>query len=241
MESPEIEILLQRFIQDGIQGLISQLDNKEITGMHRLQTLDAVRQASENIKDVTIPLNMMHDIYDACITYALSIAEGDESLIQYANATSYNLSANLANCWHDDRRPRSPSHFKAGLKAAKLCLKLRTQLNKPPLALAMGQFILGVHHFSLQNYPAAEEAWISKLEYELQTFDDPKQAENNLDVILSHGLISLVRSRLGSCDGKKYEKSLKRLESQRNSDNSGEIDLFKSELILLNEQQITNS
>lgn len=236
MENLEIEKLVSNYRSNGIQGLNVQLDSMQLEHTHRLDALENVRQAIDNSKDVPATLDTMQEIYEACVTYALAIANGDERLVQYANATSYNLSANLASCWSDDRRPRSVKHYKSGVAAAQRCLALRVQLNKPPNAFAMAYFILGVHEFSLKNYKAAEDAWLSKLEQERLGFDSHVLDENDLNVILSQGLISLVLLRLGSGDSKNYKESLTRLEAQRNSDNSGEIDLFKSELQLLMEQ-----
>lgn len=233
MESRDIDNLRSRFMRDGMQGLNAQLDSIQCEKTQRLEALDEVRKALASNEKSPPSLDQMHEIYEACVVHALAIADGDEKLMQYANATSYNLSANLASCWFDDRRPRERKHFEAGVAAANRCLALRTQLNKPPFAFAMAYFILGVHEFSLKHYSAAEHAWLNKLEQELLGFENHVIAETDLNVILSRGLISLVRWRLGSGEGKDYEESMSLLEAQRNADNSAEVDLFKSELSLL--------
>jgi len=237
MESRDIETLTHIFLNNGIQDLESQLDSLGLQEMPRLDVLDDIRKASENVgEDVSEPLDRMHEIYEACVSQALAIADGKEELVQYANATSYNLSANLADCWSDDPRTRSPRHFEAGIAAAKRCLELRRQLNRSPTIVAMAYFILGVHEYALHNFKTAEDAWLSKLENEMLDLENPSQAETDLNVILSHGLIGLARMSLGSGDNKDYIDSLARLESLRNPENTGEIDLFKSELQLLKEK-----
>ena len=49
--------------------------------------------------------------------------EAANRLTDAANAFSYNLSADLAECWPGDDSPRLLHHFEAGLAAAQDCLR----------------------------------------------------------------------------------------------------------------------
>jgi len=230
-------VAYQCFLNEGLKALEAQIGKLELKGQQRLKTLDAVRELFSNSSDEVLePLDRMLEINEACILEALNIADGDERLIHFANVTSYNLAANLADCWFDDERPRSAKHFEAGVKAAKRCLELRVLLNKPPQAMAMAYFILGVHEYSLHHFENAETAWVSKLEQEMLFHQSAEQAHQNLDVILSHGLIGLARWTLNVADSKAFTQSISRLDAQRNPENTGEVDLFISELEILQEK-----
>lgn len=237
MENDASAELISIYLEKGNTALNTKLDEQGLLGKQRLKALDEVRIAVDKSGYENSSLDVMHDIYETCIKYALTIANGNADLVQYANVTSYNLSANLADCWFDDRRPRSTRHFKAGVAAAHRCLNLRRQLKKPPLAMAMAYFVLGVHEYSLGNFKIAETAWLKKLENEELSFDKAEQLPDDLNVTLSNGLIGLARIKLGSGDDQAFIASLERLEALRTVDNSAEVDLFKSELALLKEQQ----
>jgi len=237
MPAPEIETLGQCFLHKGINALENQLDQLDLMGLQRLETLDAVRKLSANVVDeVHEPLDRMLEINEACILEALNVADGDEKFIHFANVTSYNLAANLADCWFDDDRPRLPKHFEAGVTAAKRCLQLRVLLNKPPAAMAMAYFILGVHEYSQHHFQKAETAWLSKLEQEMLIHQSAEQREQDLNVILSQGLIGLARWTLNDTDSNAFKESIDRLDAQRNADNCGEVNLFISELEILREK-----
>jgi len=236
MNNPDLQNLTQRFLAEGLEGIDSQIDRSHTDALHRFTVLNSVRKAIDTsyIGDQT--LDKMLEIYEACIAEALSIAGDDEELIEYANVMSYNLAANLADCWDDATEPRTTKHFKAGLQAANRCLQLRTQLNKPPFSFAMAYFVLGVHEYSLQNYSKAEKAWVSKLDNELLALEKPAAAENDLNVLLSQGLIGLARWSSGADNDAAYRQSMRDLDAVRTADNSAEIDMFIDQLTLLQEK-----
>lgn len=232
MTSTDVEILTSSFVKTGMVGIENHLDELPDSGDRRLFLLDSIRTAIDATYIENKQLDRMQEIYEACIAEALAIANGDEKLIQYANVTSYNLSANLADCWPDAEEKRFERHFTAGIESARRCLDLRVQLKKPPATMAMAYFILGVHEYSLKQYSKAELAWQSKWENELldqeTTFQDV-----DLNVLLSRGLIGLAGLSMGAADHSEYNESLRRLEASRTAENSGEVDLFISELTIL--------
>ena len=90
----------------------------------------------------------------------------DESLVQYAEATdpdvqaktkehanvlAFDLSAELAECWPGDVRPRERHHFETGLALAEDCIRWRRQLGKSPERRALAYWAAGMHHLSLGN------------------------------------------------------------------------------------------
>lgn len=242
MENPDVEELTNSFLTDGIEGIDSVVKEYPIEGNQRLKLLDSIRQKTNSSYISDHLLDRMHEIHEACIAEALDSANaqgsanGNEELLMYANVTSYNLAANLADCWMDAEEPRSVEHFTAGVASAERCLELRRQLNKPPAAMAMAYFIRGVHEYSLKQYSSAESSWTNKLENEKLSPDTAAASPASLDMLLSHGLIGLARWSQGVGDGSDYEESLRRLEAERTADNNNEVELFLDELRLLKEK-----
>ena len=68
-----------------------------------------------------------------------------EGLLQGASILSYNLSADLADCWPGDEKERTRAHFEAGLAAAKDCVRWREELQNPPGTLSMAWWAKGMH------------------------------------------------------------------------------------------------
>jgi len=228
-----LENLADQFIAEGMAGIETQLDECPDDGDQRLILLDSIRKSIDAVYIENKLLDRMYEIYDACIVEALAIANEDEKFVSYANITSYNLAANLADCWDDAEEKRDTKHFEAGVKAAKRCLELRVQLKKPPEAMAMALFILGVHEYSLKHYVEAEKAWSEKLNYELAGKEPFSEKTDDLNILLSRGLIGLARWSLGTENDRSYKESIDDLEAVRTAENSPEIDLFVSELKLL--------
>ncbi|TMQ50923.1 MAG: hypothetical protein E6K71_01435 [Candidatus Eisenbacteria bacterium] len=86
----------------------------------------------------------------------LARARGDtdeaRECIDFANRLSYNLSADLAECWPGDEAPRERRHFESGLRAAYDCIVWRQELGKPPERRAMAHWAAGMHQLSLGNH-----------------------------------------------------------------------------------------
>jgi len=236
MECSHQEELTKYFLADGIAGIQNHLDKCNPDGNERLRLLESVRKAIDATYIDDHTLDRMQEIYEGCIAESLRIADDDESLVQHANVLSYNLSANLADCWVDAVEPRSVKHFYAGVFAAKRCLSLRKQLNKPPAAMAMAYFILGVHEYSLQQFAEANNSWSKKLESEFLSYQDPIEAKQDLNILLSRGLIALARWSLGTENEENYRESIRHLKAARTVENANECDLFVDELRLLKER-----
>jgi hypothetical protein len=82
---------------------------------------------------------------------ARSDAEDARQCIDFANRLSYNLAADLAECWPGDDAPRDRRHFEAGLRAAYDCIVWRQELGKPPDRRGMAHWAAGMHQLSLGN------------------------------------------------------------------------------------------
>jgi hypothetical protein len=136
------------------------------------------------------------------------------------NTLSYNLAADLADCWPGDLRPREPRHFEAGLRAADDCIRWRMELNKAPRALAVAHWAKGIHLLALRQYNAAAKSFDMSLGYALRAEQDmgglaPFGVESSLDVVLGTGYLGLAEWLDGEERGKqRYEQSLEVLQNQ---------------------------
>lgn len=92
-------------------------------------------------------------IADSAWQAAEAAESGDAELARAckdkANVMSYNLAADLAECWPGDAVPREREHFEAGLRAAHDCVLWRHELGKPPERRAMAYWAVGMHQLSL--------------------------------------------------------------------------------------------
>jgi hypothetical protein len=137
-------------------------------------------------------------------------AEEDAELkakrIDGANIISYNLSADLADCWPGDEEPRDSRHFERGLKAAEDCLRWREELNKPAGPRHMAWWAKGMHEISLGRPTDATESFGRALEFGRQMAtesgaESEPGPEGGFAPTLSTGYLGLARSLAGDDKG----------------------------------------
>jgi hypothetical protein len=137
-------------------------------------------------------------------------ADADEAreCIDFANKLSYNLSADLAECWPGDEARRERHHFEAGLRAAYDCVVWRQELAKPPDRRAMAHWAAGMHQLSLRNLVEALCAFEAAFGLALEAAtasdggDDGKpetyvNPNSDFSVILYYGYAGIARRLLG--------------------------------------------
>lgn len=143
---------------------------------------------------------------------ALQTEDGESArkLTDIANRLSYNLSADLADCWPGDDVPRERRHFEAGLRAAEDCIRWRRELGKPPDRRAMAYWAVGMHQMSLENLSEAVGAFetasrLASLSV-LGTGKGEVKAGGDFGVVLYTGYLGIARSMLGDRGGRtQYE------------------------------------
>jgi len=130
-----------------------------------------------------------------------------------ANRLSYNLSADLADCWPGDENPRERRHLEAGFRAACDCIVWRQELGKPPDRRAMAYWAAGMHQLSLGNAVEAlgwfeTAAGLAAKAVAGESSDgasdvtaDYVKPGGDFGVILYHGYAGLARHILGSSEG----------------------------------------
>ena len=111
------------------------------------------------------------EIVNAGIAEGLRQAEAADDpeeaakLTDYSNVLSYNLSADLAECWPGDDAPRERRHFEAGLKAAEDCIRWREELGKGPFPFSIAYWAKGMHLLSLGDHAGALENFRKSFDY----------------------------------------------------------------------------
>lgn len=134
-------------------------------------------------------------------------ADDDETRRKRLNAAhilSYNLTADLADCWPGDDDLRTKAHFERGLKAAEDCLSWCPEDQYP--GLSMDWWARGMHLLSLAEFPTAVESFTEALDLAQKA---AKQAEKpttvsprgDFSVILNAGYLGLARTLAGDPAG----------------------------------------
>ena len=150
---------------------------------------------------------------------ALQAVENEETwkLTDFANILSYNLSADLAECWPGDEIPRERRHFEAGLRAAEDCVRWRRELGKPPERRAMAYWAVGMHQLSLGNTYEALGAFetasgLGQVAV-VGTGRDEIKAGSDFFVLLYTGYLGIARWVLGEAEGREdYEAACRAFE-----------------------------
>lgn len=127
--------------------------------------------------------------------------------MEEANRLTYNLAADLAECWPDDDRPRTRAHFEKGVALAERCLAYRTQLQRGPRPFAIAHWVHGMHLLSLSRLTndksklaaaiaAFERSVTSAVAAAATSGATPKlTADADYLVILNTGFLALARER----------------------------------------------
>ncbi|MEE8640182.1 MAG: hypothetical protein V3T41_07210 [bacterium] len=145
---------------------------------------------------------------------AATSAEDSAKLVDFANVLSYNLSADLAECWPGDTLPREKRHFEAGLKAAEICIRWREELGKGPGPFAMAYWAKGMHQLSLGDVDGAVVNFKKSLEYNVEIAKEEGtaaevSAEAGFGLILADGYVGLAEWVKGDEEGKgRFENAL---------------------------------
>ncbi len=127
--------------------------------------------------------------------------------INLANAMSYDLAADTADCWPGDNLPRTREHFEAGLAAAEDCIRWRIELRTGEDSLATAWWAKGIHQLALGDPAGARQSWNRSFELAQVAARGAGRADGvSLDgdfgVILAWGYVGLADWVVGEPDGK---------------------------------------
>jgi hypothetical protein len=141
-------------------------------------------------------------------------AERAANIKDFANVMSFNLSADLAECWPGDDVVRQETDLKAGLAAAEDCVRWRHELEKGPTPFSMAHWVLGMHQISLAQYEEAVKNFSQAVEYgqKAATANNRSSeitASGDFSPIVSYGYLGIAETLAGQSSGKeKLTKAL---------------------------------
>lgn len=203
--------------EDGSQGIIDFVRGFP-DGRQRLQLWSLAMRAFGPEAD----LEDLIDVAEAGIDEALTQREDEtdderrRQLTDQANVMAYNLSADLADCWPEDARPREMRHLETGLEAAQLCLTWRDELGKGPGPISMAWWARGIHLLALGQAEEARDAFARSLEHAEADVASrggsvQRDATGDWSVLLGWGWLALARHRQGA-DGTELDLVLATLD-----------------------------
>lgn len=139
--------------------------------------------------------------------------------VHAAHIISYNLAAELADCWPGDDLPRTPAHHTRGMQAATDCL-LWSQPAGQPMPISNDFWVRGIHQLALGDVAAAIRNWSASLEFA----EEAAQAQSEPTTVgpggtyavnLNSGYLGLARWIDGDAEGQQaYEAAMNSFEAQ---------------------------
>ena len=181
------------------------------------QRTDAKRRFDDVIRIARA--GIAEGLRQAELARAKSLTDEAREYLDFANRVSYNLAADLAECWPGDGARRERRHLEAGLRAAYDCIVWRQELGKPPDRRGMAHWAAGMHQLSLGNLVEALFAFEAALGLALQAAAaSPKTPElkpeahvkpsGDFGVILYYGYVGIARHLLGDASGlRRFEQA----------------------------------
>lgn len=208
--------ILARLAENGPEGVIRYIEGYQPE--ERLQLYGLAREVmvfrqweGKNLDDIV-------EVSDAGILEAMSQAnaatEPDtiRALLDIANVMSYNLSADLAECWPGDTLTRTRDHFRRGLSSALQCVEWRRELEKGDYPLFLAYWAAGMHQMSLNRPEEAIYNLVKSLNHAQQiTIDEGRSLGLHpgagFELILAHGYLGLAMEMSGMEDDQ-YERAI---------------------------------
>lgn len=136
-----------------------------------------------------------------------------------AHIVSFNLAAELADCWPGDDLPRTPAHHTRGTQAAVDCL-LWSEVAGVPMPISNDYWVRGIHQLALGDAQAAIRSWTASLEFAESAAENEGEAtkigpDATFAVILNSGYLGLARWTSGEKAGKgEYEAAISAFQAQ---------------------------
>lgn len=171
-------------------------------------------------------LDAVITVADAGIAAALQRREsagdgaGRIAALEDANIISFNLAADLADCWPGDDMARAHHHFERGERAGEDCVRWRRELDKPASSLQLGWWALGIHqlHLGKNAIDAMDQSWTAAVRAAEESGEPTSIGPDaGFTVVLSAGYSGLARMARGDPDGNEvYNAALAAFREQLN-------------------------
>jgi len=204
---------------DGCAGIVEYIDGFDDDLERRVLYMFA-RQGLGSKDWPGRSLDLLIEVADAGMAELIRQAEAApdketrNKRVDGANVISFNLAADLADCWPGDDTPHEQRHFERGLKAAEDCLKWREMLGKPAGPFSMAYWVHGMHALSLGDTQTAISSFDSSLEYAREVAADAGAstelaADSTFGVLLEAGYLGLAQWKAGEAGGQElYDRAI---------------------------------
>jgi hypothetical protein len=169
--------------------------------LERRQLLSVAQQTLSKRKDASRSLDALIEVARAGVAEGLRQAASETDPAEaakrrdFVQQVSFDLAADLAECWPDDLTPRARRHFEAGLAAASDAVRLRDELGKPPGARAAACWVRGAHELSLGRAKDAAPSFERALDFARRAAKGAPAAVvpgGDVQVILASGALGLA-------------------------------------------------
>ena len=146
---------LRRALSTGKANAIVSVIRRADTPLRRRQLYAMAQQALSRRKDPLRDFDVLIAVVQAGVRDGMQQAGLEEDAAEagrrksFVDTISYDLAADLAECWPGDTAPRRKHHFEAGLEAARDCVRLRDEIGAPASARSPAAWIRGAHELSL--------------------------------------------------------------------------------------------
>ncbi|MCP4547210.1 MAG: hypothetical protein GY835_12195 [bacterium] len=177
---PAMQGAMERVGPAGVKEFIDGFENPDERRQLYFYGQQAFGGRDWSGKDLLIAAEFVRMGITEMLNQSADAGEDSDGLKDLGNIMSFNLAADLADCWPGDDLPRDNRHFELGLNAAEDCLRWRAELKRGPNPFAMAWWIKGMHELSLAR-PA--EALASFQQY--RQFAIEYATGENLDVSVS--------------------------------------------------------
>lgn len=199
------EVLRESYRNGGAQAAVAHIQT--LPEGERLGVFSYAQQLFSLRGDAPIPLDDYIVVARAGIGEALrrsAAADDPEQSVRLkdtANIFSFNLLADLAECWPDDAAPRERRHFEEGLRAADDCIRWRDEIGKPNDRKSMAWWGRGMHLLSLGRDDEARAAFTRACELVFDSAEFALTPSSSFNQILNVGYRAIARVALGDDGG----------------------------------------
>jgi len=191
-------------------------------GAERLDGFDMAREiwvfAPWEGKDLDDYLHLADAGIEEAMRQAREATDSEEigALVDRANVMSYNLAADLAECWPGDTLARHQRHFERGLAAALQCVEWRLELEKGAYPLYIAYWATGMHQLSLGRDEQALYTLNQALNQAQQHTVDSGlplglAPQAGFDLILAHGYLGIAQLECGQ-GSQQYDLAIRAFE-----------------------------
>jgi 3',5'-cyclic AMP phosphodiesterase CpdA len=192
---------LRRALATGKANAIVSVIRHADTPLRRRQLYAMAQQALSRRKDPDRQFDLLIAVVQAGVRDGMQQAglEADAAEAvrrkSFVDTISFDLAADLAECWPGDTALRQRHHFDAGLEAARDCVRLRDEIGAPASAHSPAAWIRGAHELSLGRGREASSSFERALDFARRAASSAPaavQAGGDFQVILASGALGLA-------------------------------------------------